>query len=95
MCCGSRRSAMRVASARTGTPRSPGAPDRPSGLSPSRGPAVGAFGSVVLEYLETAAIRVWGPVTKRRYDVSGAAPTVAMDPRDAAVLARSGVFRRA
>jgi hypothetical protein len=50
---------------------------------------------VTLHYTETAAIRVWGPVTGRQYDFSGAQPAQAVDPRDAHVLTRSGLFRPA
>ena len=52
------------------------------------------FRAVMLEYLEAAPIRVWGPATGQPYDFSGAEPHHAMDARDAAVLARSGLFRR-
>jgi hypothetical protein len=50
---------------------------------------------VLLEYTEVAPIRVWGPATGQPYDFSGARPVHAMDARDAAVLARSSLFRRA
>jgi hypothetical protein len=56
--------------------------------------AQASFGAVMLEYLEVAPIRVWGPATGRPYDFSGAQPRHAMDARDAAALARSGLFRR-
>jgi hypothetical protein len=49
---------------------------------------------VTLQYLDRAAIGVWGPVTGRRYDFSEAQPLRAVDIRDAALLARGGPFRR-
>jgi hypothetical protein len=49
----------------------------------------------LLHYLDTPAVRVWGPVTKRPYEFSGAQPIQPVDPRDAAVLASSRFFRRA
>jgi hypothetical protein len=52
-------------------------------------------GAVMLEYTEVAPIRVWGPATGRPYDFSGDQPVHAMDARDAALLARSNLFRRA
>jgi hypothetical protein len=56
--------------------------------------AQASFGAVMLEYLEVAPIRVWGPATGQPYDFSGAQPVHAMDARDATALARSGLFRR-
>jgi hypothetical protein len=107
MCCGSKRSAFRNTSARapSTTPlvsqsasntahirSAPGQnPVTPSASISARGP----IASVNLRYMETSAIRVCGPVTGRRYDFSGALPAQAVDPRDAAILTRSGLFRRA
>jgi hypothetical protein len=56
--------------------------------------ALGSLRSVTLQYLETAPIRVTGPVTGRWYEFSVDQPAQAVDPRDAAVLTRSGPFRR-
>jgi hypothetical protein len=109
MCCGSKRSASRNTSTPSRAPSTtplvpqhaserahiPGAPGRnPAATRASISPRA-SFLPVTLEYLETAAIRVWGPVTGRQYDFSGAQPAQGLDPRDAAALARSGLFRRA
>jgi hypothetical protein len=56
--------------------------------------AQASFGAVMLEYLEVAPIRVWGPATGQPYDFSGTQPRHEMDARDAVALARSGLFRR-
>jgi hypothetical protein len=79
----------------------PGA-EAPNGSMPSiatlREPTISARGnsvSAILRYKETSAIRVRGPVTGRRYDFSMTQPTQTVDPRDAAVLTRSGMFFRA
>jgi hypothetical protein len=53
------------------------------------------FGAVRLQYIEVAPIRVWGPATGRPYDFSGAEPVHPIDARDASILARSSLFRRA
>lgn len=109
MCCGSKRSALRNISTSSGAPSAtpyvsqrtserahiPGAPGRNPAATTAPISPQASFPSVTLEYLETAAIRVWGPVTGRQYDFSGAEPAQALDPRDAAVLTRSGLFRRA
>jgi hypothetical protein len=101
MCCGSRRSAWRNAttapSARSTAPSARGTGDPP--VLPARAAprdlARGTIAGVMLRYLETDPIRAWGPVTGRPYDFSSAIPVIEVDPRDAAVLARSGLFRRA
>ena len=108
MCCGRRRSAWRAAPAPLRAPRtvpaaaqdvsgSAATPDDSVGrrVAPTQGMSAQApFHAVLLEYLEVAPIRVWGPATGRPYDFSGAEPQHAMDARDAAALARSGLFRR-
>jgi hypothetical protein len=50
--------------------------------------------SVVLRSKDTEAVRVRGPVTGRPYDFTSAQPAQSVDPRDAAVLTRSGLFYR-
>jgi hypothetical protein len=99
MCCGSKRSAWRSASSSrvTPVPSSPVTYGASGGSRIAQTPAVSAhssFGAVMLEYVEVAPIRVWGPATGRPYDFSGDQPVQAMDARDAASLARSGLFRR-
>jgi hypothetical protein len=106
MCCGSKRSALRY----TSTPiRMPSATrpvsqdaeapiasgDHIRGAPGPSGAAPGPSASVILRYKETSAIRVRGPVTGRSYDFSIAQPAQHVDPRDAAVLIRSGIFFRA
>lgn len=99
MCCGRTRSILRnafaqasamSASTRAAQPVS-GAAGR-TGLSRF---AQGSAPSVTLRCTDTAPVRVWGPVTGRRYDFSGAEAAQPVDAGDAAVLLRSGVFRRA
>ena len=103
MCCGSRRWALRNPS--TPLRARSAAPLVPQGTS-NRAHIVGAPGQslaaargssplVILHYTETSAIRVRGQVTGRTYDFSGARPDQAVDPRDAAVLTPSALFRRA
>jgi len=50
--------------------------------------------SVMLRYSRTDAVRVWGPVTGRRYDFSAAETVQPVDAGDAAALLRSGLFVR-
>ena len=104
MCCGSRRSAWRAASASTVEARpfssacrcgaNVAAPGPGPGAATVRASAEAGFPSVELRYTEAAAIRVRGPVTGRRYDFSGAEPVQPVDVRDAAVLTRNSAFRR-
>jgi hypothetical protein len=100
MCCGSRRSAWRSASASArAAPQSvaggaPGAvQDRAAAIAPD--PARRSFREVMLRYMQPAPIRVWGPVTGRPYDFSAARPVQAVEARDAAALTRTHAFRRA
>ena len=100
MCCGSRRSAWRsasasvraappsVASSLAGTMRSGATP-------PASIPARRSFREVMLRYMQAAPIRVWGPVTGHPYDFSAAQPVQAVEARDAAALTRTHAFRRA
>ena len=101
MCCGSRRSAWRAASAspQAATPSVPVRHDvsgRPAAQAGSPAPvsAHSGFPSVDLRYSEATEIRVLGPVTGRRYVFSGAQPVQAVDVRDAAILTRNASFRR-
>ena len=54
----------------------------------------GQFPSVALHYIESSPIRLLGPVTGRSYDFSQSEPSHPVDVRDAAVLIRTGPFRR-
>lgn len=107
MCCGKRRSAWLSASAAQRAVHSVPAARQSASNAVRPGPSGGSrvaqtqgvsahtpCCAVMLEYLEVAPIRVWGPVTGQPYDFSGAQPLHAMDARDAVTLARSGLFRR-
>jgi|HubBroStandDraft_4_1064222.scaffolds.fasta_scaffold168199_2 hypothetical protein len=100
MCCGNKRSALRQTSTRLSVRASaPPVPPRvetpkrvmPAPSIPARGPA----NSMLLRYKDNSAIRVRGPVTGRLYDFSIVEPTQPVDPGDAAILTRSGVFFQA
>jgi hypothetical protein len=99
MCCGSKRSAWRSASAparfqRAAQPPAPvasgPAPAAPSNIDPVRP----HFAVTTLHYAESAPIRLIGPITGRAYVFSGADPSQEVDVRDAAIFARSERFRR-
>jgi hypothetical protein len=100
MCCGRRRAAWqsssvpsRAATSAAAVSAGPPAGSRPRQTHGARAPTPSS--AVRLEYTEAAPIRVWGPATGQPYDFSGADRVHAMDARDAAVLARSSLFRRA
>ena len=96
MCCGNRRSAWRNGQLPLG-PSSQAAvrnPNATPALTASNG-GWGQLAAVTLRYTEDTPIRVWGAVTGRAYDFAGAETAQAVDPRDAAILTRSGLFRRA
>ncbi len=108
MCCGSKRRALINTPTPTRAPSTPPAQQSASARAqfpgaPGQNPAprTAFFSgrrlspSVILHYTETSAIRVRGPVTGRQYNFSGTPPAQAVDARDAAVLTRSGLFRRA
>jgi hypothetical protein len=109
MCCGSKRAAFRNMSTRSRAPSAApvasqgesetvhiqGAPGWDAAAMTAAVSVRGSSLSVLLHYMETSAIRVRGPVTGRPYEFSGARPAQAVDPRDAAVLTRTGRFRRA
>jgi hypothetical protein len=93
MCCSSKRSVLR------GTSMPPRVPESTSPMPKSvsgRG-NVSSSGSAMasIKYTQASAIRVWGPVTGQPYDFASGQYAVAVDARDAAVLIRSNVFRRA
>jgi hypothetical protein len=85
MCCGSKRSALRNSRPLVRTP---------TAEAPAAAAAPRSFTYVILQYTEISAIRVKGPVTGQEYSFSEAERDCAVDPRDAAVLTRSGLFRR-
>jgi len=71
------------------------APETAAVVAETAAPAiVGRSAAVTLRYLGRGAARLIGPVTGRRYDVSPDRPTLALEPRDAAVLLRQGVMGR-
>jgi hypothetical protein len=96
MCCSQKRTAFLNSSAtpamRTVMPANPGPPPQIM-----NGPAAVAspYAPVSVRYVETAPIRVRGPVTGQHYDFSGSRPVLAVDARDAASLLQSRFFRRA
>ena len=96
MCCGSKRSAWRSASAPARSPRAvpppvpvASGPAAPSNIDPVRR----HFAATTLHYAESAPIRLFGPITGRAYAFSGAEPLQEVDVRDAAIFARSDRFR--
>jgi hypothetical protein len=107
MCCGSRRSAWRSVSApsrsasngpsvRQGASGGDHAPANGAGPATAGAfmSAQGPFPSVTLDYLESAAIRMRGPVTGRAYEFSKSRPSQDVDVRDAAIFARNSSFRQ-
>jgi hypothetical protein len=107
MCCGSRRSAWRSApapsrlasngpSVRQDASGGGHLPAKGAGLTTAGASvsAQGPFPTVTLDYLESAAIRVRGPITGRPYEFSKSQPSQAVDVRDAAVFARNSSFRQ-
>lgn len=59
----------------------------------NRAPADGVP-SIALHYRGEPATRIWGPITGRPYDFSRAQPVLQVDARDAAIIARGGLFHR-
>jgi hypothetical protein len=90
MCCGNKRAAY----------RSFPIADRsrmamPDFAEPVRDPGPRVSAAVLLRSKDTSAIRVRGPVTGKPYEFSSVNPAQRVDPRDAAVLMRGGLFYRA
>ena len=85
MCCGSKRSALRNSRPLVRAPTT---------AAPAAAAAPRSFTYVILQYTESSAIRVRGPVTGQEYGFSEAERDCAVDPRDAAALMRSGLVRR-
>lgn len=98
MCCGSRRSAWRAASALARAPEpvrdDPVRTGGSDAMVPIQQTGVrAAFGATTLHYAGDAPIKVRGPVTGQAYEFSAVGRVQAVDARDAAVLARSNRFR--
>jgi hypothetical protein len=72
-----------------GDPQGP----RTSGSSTEHA-APSAWGTVLLRYSETSAVRVVGPVTGRNYAFSAAVPVQAVAPQDVEALLATRFFRR-
>jgi hypothetical protein len=89
-CCGQNREKARVA-AQPVTRVVPATPvnTRQAAAPKTTGP------TTKLRYSGTARIQVKGPRTGRTYVVSGRAPDVVVDRRDADALMRIGLFQRA
>ncbi len=52
------------------------------------------YAMTTLHYIDSAPIRLIGPITGRAYAFSGAEPAQEVDVRDAAIFVRSVRFRR-
>ncbi len=79
-CCGNNRTAFRVSPASPGPASAPTASARPA--------------PVRLRWRRRVTAAVDGPVTRTRYQVSAESPVIAVDPRDAVGLLRTGFFER-
>lgn len=79
-CCGQNRTALRL---------TPGAATAPA---PARGAVRAA--PIRLRWRRRVTAVVDGPVSRTRYAVSAEVPVIAVDPRDAAGLLRTGFFER-
>ena len=91
-CCGQGRAALRGAgSPTTADERHADRAGGPPGRAGPR-PASTVAGEVRLRWRNHASGTIAGPVTGRAYRVSGQAPVVEVDRRDAAALLRSGFF---
>ena len=80
-CCGNDRTAFRVTPA--GPAPGASAPGTPVRAAPVR-----------LRWRRRVTAAVDGPVSRNRYQVSAEAPVIAVDPRDAVGLLRTGFFER-
>ena len=95
MCCGSQRTAIRTAAhaARMPTPArnnvSPAPPPAPALKTQREVPC-----SVLLHYINTPPIRVWGQITGQGYQFSGSQPKQSVHCKDAIALMTTGLFRR-
>jgi hypothetical protein len=94
-CCGQRRNQFRNAAPPSGIRAT--TPPATSGIDRASGASAAVHGSriVTLRYLGPKRVLVRGPATGRQYDVSAAAPMVAVDSRDVDGLLRTRQFVRA
>jgi hypothetical protein len=104
MCCGNRRSAWRNtlgASPQASTIQKPtgnlvsSPAPAPAEPAPGNGRAWGQLTPVPLHCTAQLPLRIWGAVTGRAYEFSDAEAVQPVDPRDAAILTRGYLFRRA
>jgi len=63
-------------------------------MQPPAATSAGGNALINLRYTDAARIHVRGPVSGRTYEFSAAQPFQAVDPRDAASLLQTGLFRR-
>ncbi len=82
-CCGSNRAAFRVTPPGSASAPGASAPGTPVRAAPVR-----------LRWRRRVTAAVDGPVSRTRYQVSAEAPVIAVDPRDAVGLLRTGFFER-
>lgn len=111
MCCGQKREQMKAGQAAAGREARAAVSSaqaqaermrpfaaglrQPAPEIPGAGGGAGAAGTVVVKYVETSPVRVYGPATGKRYEFSGAAAVQAVDVLDAPHLVKTGFFRRA
>jgi len=94
-CCGDRRRALTQSFVRPAPAPAPKPAAAPA-TSPSPAPsAMSAHAPVLVRYAGRDDIVARGPVTNRPYAFSSARPVQSVDARDAPVLLRSAMFRRA
>ncbi len=82
-CCGSNRAAFRVTPPGSASAPGASAPGTPVRAAPVR-----------LRWRRRVTAAVDGPVSRTRYQVSAETPVIAVDPRDAVGLLRTGFFER-
>ena len=88
-CCGNKRRAL-LQPAKQPTPAK--APIAPKSATPSPQPATPP---VAVRYMGATKAVIFGPATNRRYAFAGGGAALAVDSRDAIVLLRNAVFKRA
>src|SRR5262249_22625291 len=92
MCCGSKRSAWRAASAPPHAGPPPRAPE-PARVAPAFGPVGPGVTLIKLRYWDNAPMRLRGPITGRAHSFSDVEPVQDVDVRDAAILVRNARLR--
>ena len=83
MCCGNKRTAIRMA-----TPTALGM------ASPTTMVASTPAPRTAVRFTENSSVKVTGPATGREYQFSPSSPMQNVDPRDARLLLRSRFFRQ-